>query len=560
MNWFLEMFPPGSVAQVTVVLGFVVGAGLALGSVRVFNIGLGIAGVLFSGLLAGHILNRAHIELSHEMLEFAREFGLILFVYTIGVQVGPGFLASLRRQGLPLNIMAASIVILGAIITIGIWKFAGVKIPVAVGLFSGATTNTPSLAAAQQALKDLKTTVPGDSALPGMAYAVAYPFGIIGIILTMLLIRIGFKISAQDEGDALAKLLDRDRPRMANIDLEVKNPNLDGLSIVRIPGLADSGIVISRVMSKGTTQVAMRDTTVHLGDVLHAVGPKDKLDDLKMIVGTESKLDVTQLPSQITARRILVTKAAVCGETVAELDLGQRFNVMVTRVNRADIELPPAGTRLQFGDTVVVVGQADAIKRVAAELGDSVKQLNHPHIIPIFIGIALGVIVGSWPLHLGLPAPVRLGLAGGPLIVAIILSRLGNVGPLVWYMPPSANFMVRELGIVLFLAAVGIRSGGNFINTLTSNHGQGFYWMALASLITFVPLMLVAFVARAFYKLNYLTLCGLLAGSMTDPPALAFAGHMTGSDAPSVSYATVYPLVMLLRVLAAQIIVLTLGG
>lgn len=558
MQWIVDLFRLESVAQASVILGLVVGAGLALGSIRVFNIGLGIAGVLFSGLLAGHILHQLGIELNKEVLEFAREFGLILFVYTIGMQVGPGFLASLRKQGLPLNIMAASIVVLGAVITVGLWYFDRDRVPIsaAVGLFSGATTNTPSLAAAQQALKD--RGISGEqAAVPGMAYAVAYPFGIVGIIVTMLGIRLIFRISPQRESDALAALLDKDKPKLTNMNLEVKNPNLDGLQIVQIPTVADSGVVISRVMSGGRTNVAMRDTVIHLGDHLHAVGTRERLEQLKLIVGTESKVDVKQVPSNITARRILVTKSHVLGETVADLDLGQRFGVMVTRVNRAEIELPPARTRLQFGDTLVVVGEEKAIRAAAAELGDSVKQLNHPQVIPIFIGIALGVIIGSWPVNLGMPAPVRLGLAGGPLIVAIILSRLGNVGPLVWYMPNSANFMLRELGICLFLACVGIRSGGGFWSTLVNGHGV--YWMGLAAILTLVPLMVVALVGRALYQVNYLTLCGLLAGSMTDPPALAFATHMTGSDAPSISYATVYPLVMLLRVLAAQMLVLLLA-
>lgn len=558
MQWIVELFPPGSVAQSSVVLALVIGSGLALGSVRVLNVSLGIAGVLFTALAAGHFLHRFDVRINQEHLEFAREFGLILFVYTIGVQVGPGFLASLRRQGLPLNLMAAAIVLLGLLITIGVWRFAGVDAPAAAGLLAGATTNTPSLAAAQQALKDLKNISPDDLALPGMAYAVAYPFGIVGTILVMLLIKGLFRIDPRCEFEALARLLERERPKLASINLEVRNPNLDGLKIVEIPTLAESGVVISRLVSGGRPRVAMRDTVIHVGDVLHAVGPREKLDQLRIIIGQESKLDVKQLPSNITARRILVTKPHVLGETVAELNLGQRFGVMVTRINRAEIELPPAGTRLQFGDTVVVVGEPEAIKRVAAELGDSVRQLNHPQVIPIFIGIALGILVGSWPLDLGLPAPVKLGLAGGPLIVAIVLSRLGNIGSVVWYMPASANFMLRELGIVLFLACVGIRSGGGFWATLTS--GQGFYWMSWAAVITFVPLLLVALVARAVYRINYLTLCGMLAGSVTDPPALAFASHLTGSDAPSISYATVYPLVMLLRVLGAQIMVLLLAG
>jgi putative transport protein len=558
MNWVTQVISTPSVAQATIILGLVVGLGLALGSIRVYNIGLGIAGVLFSGLLAGHILHHRGIELSHEMLEFAREFGLILFVYTIGVQVGPGFFASLRKHGLPLNLMAAAIVIGGALVAIGIKYAFHVPTPVVVGLFSGATTNTPSLAAAQQALKDVPGTSPADLALPGMGYAVAYPFGIIGIILTMILVRSLFKIDPAREAEALAQLLDKDRPRLGNVNLEVRNANLEGIAVGAIPTLNDSGAVISRVMSNGTARLAGRETVIHVGDVLHAVGPQAALEQLKLIVGAESKVDVKQLPGKITTRRILVTQPSALGQTTAELGLDQRFNVMVTRVNRAEVELPPVRAPLQFGDTVVVVGEEAAIKQVSAELGDSLKRLNHPQIIPIFIGIALGVLIGSWPLNLGLPAPVRLGLAGGPLIVAILLSRLGNVGPLVWYMPSSANFMLRELGIVLFLACVGIRSGAGFWNTLTS--GEGFLWMGLAAIITLAPLMLVALFARAIYKTNYLTLCGLLAGSMTDPPALAFAGQMTGSDAPSIAYATVYPLVMLLRVLAVQLIVLLIAG
>jgi putative transport protein len=514
--------------------------------------------VLFSGLLAGHILHRLGIELGQPVLEFAREFGLILFVYTIGMQVGPGFLASLRKQGLPLNLMAGSIVILGALITLGIWSLDRQRVPItaAVGLFAGSTTNTPSLAAAQQALKD-KGITPEEAAIPGMAYAVAYPFGIIGIIVTMLGIRAIFRISPAKEGEALAAVLERDRPKLTSMNLEVRNANLEGLALSQIPSLGGSGVVISRVVSNGRATVAVGDTKIHLGDHVLAVGAREKLEELKLIVGAESKVDVKEVSTNINARRILVTKSRVLGETVADLHLSERFGVMVTRVSRAQVELPPAGTRLQFGDSLVVVGEEQAISAAAAELGDSVKQLDHPQIIPVFIGIALGVIVGAWPLNIGLPAPVRLGLAGGPLLVAIVLSRLGNIGPLVWYMPASANFMLRELGICLFLACVGLRSGAGFWDTLVRGHGV--YWMGLAAIITLVPLLLVALIARGIYKLNYMTLCGLLAGSMTDPPALAFATNMTGSDAPSVSYATVYPLVMLLRVLCAQVLVLMLA-
>jgi putative transport protein len=320
----------------------------------------------------------------------------------------------------------------------------------------------------------------------------------------------------------------------------------------RVPTLAESGVVISRVMKNGQTMVGSADTTLHIGDVLLAVGPRERLEELKVIVGTESRVDVRGIPSKITTRRIVVTKSGALGKTIQELAIGTRFNVRITRVSRAEIELPPTpDLKLQFADNLLAVGEESAIRAVANELGDSPKRLNFPQIIPIFVGIALGVILGSWPVSLpGVPAPVKLGLAGGPLVVAILLSRLGNIGPLVWHMPISANFILREIGIVLFLACVGLQSGNRFVETLTQ--GPGLQWALYGAAITFVPLFLVALFARMIYKLNYMSLCGLLAGSMTDPPALAFATGMTSSEAPSVSYATVYPLVMLLRVLAAQ--------
>lgn len=556
--WLAHLLRTESVAQATILLGAVVGAGLALGSLRIFQTGLGIAGVLFSGLLAGHLLSRYGIHVNKEMLDFARDFGLTLFVYSIGLQVGPGFWASLRREGLPLNLMAASIVLLGVVITLGIHRFGGVPLEVALGLFSGATTNTPSLAAAQEALKGMGAH---DPALPGIGYAIAYPFGIIGIILAMISIRAIFRIAPRAEAQDLEGILARNKPGLTHVDLEVRNSNLDGLPVFAIPSLAGSSVVISRLMSHDKTTVPMRDTPVHVGDILHAVGRREELDRFRLVVGAESPVRVTRLSDNLTTRRILVTKSRVLGETVADLKLGQRFGVIATRVARADVELPPAGTPLKFGDTLLVVGEEADVARVAAELGDSVKELNHPQVISMFLGIALGALVGSWPLNqwpfdLGMPAAIKLGLAGGPLIVALLLSRIGNIGPLVWYMPPSANFMVRELGIALFLAAVGIRSGGGFYAALASGHGAA--WMALAALITLVPLFLVAILGRALYKLNYVTLCGLLSGSMTDPPALAFATQLTGSDSASVYYATVYPLVMVLRVLAAQLIVLFL--
>jgi putative transport protein len=553
--------------------------GLAIGSIRIKGVSLGIAGVLFSGLIVGHFYGpgywtpptAGHFEggLDEHVLHFAQEFGLILFVYTIGVQVGPGFFASLRKQGLPLNIMAASIVLLSVLVTVGIRYVGQVETPAAVGLFSGATTNTPSLAASQAALRDQlskqkhpETGQPLYTAdqirekvnVPVLGYAVAYPFGIMGIIMAMLLIRGIGRIDPHKEAEAFAALGARKEKALSVMNIEVKNPNLHGKRIIDIPALPELGVVISRVARNGDAKVARRETVLEQGNVLLAVGPKERLNQLRDVVGDESTIDIRTLPSKIITRRVVVTQNQVLGKTVAELDLSQRFGVMMTRLARVDVEIPPTRTKLQFGDTCVLVGEEESVKEAAAFLGDQVKKLSHPQIIPIFVGIVLGVIVGSWPINIGLPAPVKLGLAGGPLVVAIILSRLGHIGPLVWHLPASANLAIREIGIVLFLACVGLRSGDQFLDTL--RNGDGFYWMAVATLITILPLLVVGFIGRFVYKVNFLTLCGVLAGSMTDPPALAFANTVSQSDAPSVSYATVYPLTMLLRVLSAQALVL----
>ena len=554
MPWFWDLFNGESIASSILILGLVSATGLALGSIRVFGISLGISGVLFSGLFFGHF----DITVNHEVLEFAREFGLILFVYTIGIQVGPGFLGSLRREGLSLNLMAAGIVLLGAAIAVLIVFVGGVDVPVAVGLFSGATTNTPSLAAAQAALKQLPSYTHDMGKLPGVGYAVAYPFGILGIILTMLLTRVIFRIDRARETKELNEVLAASTPALTRMNLEVTNPNLVGVAIRDVPAVDELGVVLSRIMHEGTVDVAHPATTLALGDIVLAVGRNEALAEFRMIVGKPTPIDLSSVPSSITPKRVVVTQKEVLGETIGELGLEERFEVRITRLRRSGVDLPAGpALQLQFGDSVLVVGDPDQIELVAKVLGNSTKRLDYPEIIPVFVGICLGVIVGSWPISVpGIPAPVKLGLAGGPLLVAIVLSRIHRIGPLVWFMPPSANFIMRELGIVLFLSCVGLNSGDRFIATLT--HGDGLYWMALASLITFVPLFAVALIARLFLKVNYLSLCGLLAGSMTDPPALAFAVSINDTEIPTVAYATVYPLTMILRVVIAQVMVLVL--
>lgn len=552
MDWLIDLFRNDSVANAVLVLSLVVANGILLGSIRICGVSLGVAGVLFTGLIAGHF----HASINSHVMEFAREFGLILFVYTIGVQVGPGFIASLRQQGLPLNLMAASIVVLGALVTIGIAFLGGIDMQTAVGLFAGATTNTPALGAAQQALKNVASFTEEMAKMPGLGYAVAYPFGIIGIILTMSLIRLIFKIQPSVEAADFNRQMQSTTPKPTALNLVVQNLNLNGLPISRIPNLSESSVVISRVYHEGRMEVATPDTVIYQGDVLLAVGPPAKIEDLRLIIGQPASMDLRRLPSHLTTRRLLVTKKEVLGKTADELDLHEKYGVTITRISRAEIEFTPSTSfRFQFGDTVVVVGEEEDIQRVAQLVGNSTKQLNHPQVVPIFVGIALGIVLGSWPMHFSqIPAPVKLGLAGGPLLAAIILSRIGRIGSIIWYMPTSANFMLREVGITLFLACVGLKSGDQFVPTLLQ--GDGFYWMGMAALITLVPLMLVGLFARLFYKLNFMSVCGLLSGSMTDPPALAFANTMAGSDSPSVAYATVYPLTMFLRVLTAQLLVL----
>lgn len=553
MDWFAQLFTQESVARTVILLGIAGAAGQALGKIRLFGVSLGVAGVLFAGLFLGYL----KLTLDPHVLEFVREFGLIIFVYTLGLQIGPGFFGSLRARGLLLNAFAGAIVLLGAAITV-FWISSGrVELPAGVGLLSGATTNTPSLAAAQQALKQVGAD-DGAAVIQGLAYAVAYPFGIIGIILTMVLVKILFRIDVKAEVASAEQAQSPTRPKPATRNFEVRNANLVGRPLSKIPGLATSGVVISRLSRNGVVTVARLDSALQLGDILHAVGPEEGLDELRVVVGAEAGVDLKLLPGNVTNRRLIVTHSAVFGKELTEIEAFEQHHVVVTRVTRGGIEFTPsAALRLQFGDVLMVVGEEPQIDQVAAVVGNSNKALNSPQPIPFFLGIALGVIVGSIPLVLpGLPAAVKLGLAGGPLVVAILLSRVANTGPLVWYLPTNANHMLREVGITLFLAAVGIKSGEKFVEVLMGS--SGLYWLFYGAMVTAVPLIVVGFVARAWKKLNYSELCGLLAGSMTDPPALAFAQQTTGSDAPAVAYATVYPLVMLLRVFSAQLVVFLL--
>ena len=558
MKWFIDLSIAQPVAYAVLILACVAVLGLAVGHVKIRGVRLGVAGVLFAGILFGHL----RLTIPLETLVFVRDFGLILFVYTIGIQVGPGFFSSLRRQGLPLNLLAAGIVFCGAILTIAISRLLHIDMAAAVGIFAGATTNTPSLGAAQEALKQSPGFDPSQAGLPALGYAAAYPLGIVGIILAMVILRRVLRIDPANEARAFGLEQISAHEPLRRMSIRVRNSNLSGLKLHQIPGRDALGVIISRVKYLGETEVtvANSDTVLHEGDLLLAVGAPDRLKEFCLIVGAESPEDLMETHGPVTFERVIVTRKAILGKTIRELELTQHHGVAVTRVTRADIEMTAVpALKLQFGDMLQIVGKEADIATVASVLGNSVKDLNQTHFMPIFIGIGLGILLGLCPVSFPhMPMPVRLGLAGGPLIVAILLSRIGRIGSMIWYMPPNANLALRELGITLFLACAGLKAGEHFFQVLFT--AQGLLWMACGSAITLAPLLLAAWVGRAFMKMSFTNLCGLLAGSMTDPPALAFANAINQSDAPSVAYATVYPLTMLVRILAAQLLVVFFAG
>ncbi len=552
----MDWFSLHGVAAAVAVLGGVISLGLAVGHARVAGVSLGVGGVLFVGLAFGHF----GLTLSPEILEFVREFGLILFVYAIGLQVGPGFFSSLRRDGLTLNLLAAGIVVGGTLVAIAIALLAGVEFPAAMGMLSGAVTNTPSLGAAQQALSGLPDVPPDASQVVGMAYAVAYPFGIIGIIVTMLLLRRVFRIDVKKEAEEFRRAHTRASRPLNTRNVEVTNPNLRGKTVDEIVALTGGSVVATRVFHAGTQMLAGHDVSVDPGDVMHVVGTDEAIDRFRTIVGRYSDIELPKMPSDIFIRRVVVTRPEIADKHLDDLELEDRLGVIVTRIIRSGVEFTPTRRlRLQFGDRVMLVGTDKTTAKAAQELGDLISNLDRPHIIPVFFGIVLGVIVGSIPVAVpSIPAPVRLGLAGGPLVVAILLSRFGRIGPFLSYVPNAAKKLLAEFGIALFLACVGLKSGERFVEVLTG--GDGLKWMGLASLITLLPLLTIGFLGRWWKKLDYVSLCGLLSGSMTDPPALAYATDLVGDDSPSVAYATVYPLTMLLRVVLAQVVVLIALG
>ncbi|EIK6340440.1 TPA: putative transporter [Escherichia coli] len=542
------------IALTVSILALVAVVGLFIGNVKFRGIGLGIGGVLFGGIIVGHFVSQAGMTLSSDMLHVIQEFGLILFVYTIGIQVGPGFFASLRVSGLRFNLFAVLIVIIGGLVTAILHKLFDIPLPVVLGIFSGAVTNTPALGAGQQILRDLGTPMEMVDQM-GMSYAMAYPFGICGILFTMWMLRVIFRVNVETEAQQHESSRTNGGALIKTINIRVENPNLHDLAIKDVPILNGDKIICSRLKREETLKVPSPDTIIQLGDLLHLVGQPADLHNAQLVIGQEVDTSLSTKGTDLRVERVVVTNENVLGKRIRDLHFKERYDVVISRLNRAGVELVASGDiSLQFGDILNLVGRPSAIDAVANVLGNAQQKLQQVQMLPVFIGIGLGVLLGSIPVFVpGFPAALKLGLAGGPLIMALILGRIGSIGKLYWFMPPSANLALRELGIVLFLSVVGLKSGGDFVNTLVN--GEGLSWIGYGALITAVPLITVGILARMLAKMNYLTMCGMLAGSMTDPPALAFANNLhPTSGAAALSYATVYPLVMFLRIITPQLL------
>jgi len=547
-----------SIPRVVLVLSLVAAAGLTLGQLTLRGIGLGIGGVLFAGIAAGHVAALAGVTFDPAMMDFIRDFGLVLFVYTIGIQVGPGFFAALRKSGLALNGLALLMVLSSVALAAALHGVLKVPLPAALGIFSGAVTNAPALAASQQVLKEVGA--PAEAlAVPGLAFAVTYPFGIAGNLLAMALLRLVFRIDVAAEAAAFEATWRGAGRSLASLDLRIGNPTLIGVRLGDLSVLEKIGVVASRMRRDGKLCLPDADIRLADGDVLHLVGPPASLEQARLLFGgVEVEAPLTTKGSELRWERLVVTSTAAFGRALGQLGLKDRVEVVVSRVNRAGIELVPSpALRLQFGDILTVIGRPDDIRAASGLLGNSERRLQRAELTPIFLGLALGAVFAAIPVFLpGMPAPLRLGMAGGPLVAAILLGRLGSAGPLVWFMPPAASQALREIGIVLFLAVLGVASGARFVETLAS--GIGLPWMAYGVVVTFVPLVLTGLAGRLLVKLDLFALCGLLAGAQTNPPGLAYANNLGQPEAPALAYTTVYPLAMCLRILAPQVLVLLL--
>lgn len=540
-----------SIASTLVLYSFVIAAGIYIGKVKFFGVSLGVTFVLFVGILMGHF----GYVVDNNILKFVREFGLILFIFSIGLQVGPGFFSSFKKGGMRLNLLAVLGIALNVAIVLCIYFFGNVHdISALVGVMSGAVTNTPGLAAAQQTITQM-TSTPEQANLMASGYAAAYPLGVVGIILSMFVIKWIFRIDIDNEIKQIEKEQEDSHLKPFLLTIKVENNLVNDKTLLQLHDVVHTNFVVSRLMgADGTVTIPKSTTTIHTGDLLYIVCSAQDVERFKAVIGPEVEMDWESTPTPVYSRRIVVTKSEYNGVALGSLRLHNGYKLNCTRVNRAGVDLLAApNLRLQMGDRITVVGNLEDIDRLASRLGNSMKRLNQPNLITIFVGIILGIILGSINVGFGM----KLGLAGGPLVVAILLSRFGYKAKLVTYTSSSASLLLRELGICLFLASVGISAGKDFAASVFNNTGM--WWVIWGFVITVVPLIIVGCIARGHDKINLLTIMGLMSGGCTDPPALAYANNSTGNDAPAVAYSTVYPLTMFLRVVAAQALILCLA-
>ncbi len=559
MDWLRELVMGSGVAHAIFIYALVIALGVILGKQKVFGVSLGSTFVLFMGILAGHL----GLAVDPNIIKFIQEFGLILFIFSIGLQVGPGFFSSFKEGGMVLNGLAMLIIALNIAVALAIYYCVGdIRITDLVGVLSGAVTNTPGLGAAQQTLIETRGA---DASLlneaMSMGYAAAYPLGVVGIILSLIVVKALFKINAEAESKSIEDEVAQSQLAPHLVSYRVTNKLIFGRDLRRLHAIIDHNFVVSRMKraSDGEVIIPKSDTEVNEGDLLLIVMSAQDQEVFDAIIGEHVDMDWKHLPAQLVSRRILVTNSEMSGRKLGSLRLRMGFRLNATRVNRAGVDLLASpNLSLQVGDRITVVGNLEDINRLAEKLGNSMKTLDQPNIFTMFIGIVMGILVGSVPLMLpGMTVPMKLGLAGGPLIVAILLGRYGYKLKLVTYTSSSANLMLRELGICLFLASVGIAAGGDFARTVFN--AQGLRWVLYGFLITIVPLLIVGPLARGKFRINYCTLMGMMAGATTDPPALAYANKTAGNDAPAVAYSTVYPLTMFLRVITAQLIIMILA-
>lgn len=558
MYWLENLlFNTNSIAHIVLLYSFVIASGVLLGKMKIFGVSLGVTFVLFVGILLGHF----GFTGNREIMNFIQDFGLILFVFCIGLQVGPSFFSSFKKGGVTMNLIATGVVLLNIVVMLVLWLtlFNPEDLPMLVGVLCGAVTNTPGLGAASEALSQTGYTGPDIA----NGYACAYPLGVVGIIGATILLRHLCRVNLKKEEEELKQEEEANphiKPHLMHV--EVHNEALNGKSLMAVREFLNRDFVCSRILQNGHVSIPTRDTIFHVGDQLFIVCAEDDAEAIIAFIGKRIEVDWEQqdISSPLISRRILVTQSKVNGKSLGQLHFSSIYGVNVTRINRSGMDLfANPHLKLQVGDRLMVVGPQDAVERVAHKMGNSLKRLDHPNIVTIFVGVFLGILFGSLPIAIpGMPTPIKLGLAGGPLIVAILIARFGYKLKLVTYTTMSANLMLREIGLALFLASVGIKAGANFVNTVVE--GDGLLYVGCGFLITTLPILIMGLVARLKYKLNYFTLMGLIAGSTTDPPALAYANQTAGNDAPAVGYTTVYPLAMFLRIVTAQVIILVLCG